>query len=68
VPCQAEQAPDEILDSWLRAHLPADMRGGKIEFGNVGNRRYQVVLRVSELRRGLQGYRTCRIADVNGVA
>jgi hypothetical protein len=42
-----------------------DMRRGKIEFGDVGNRPYQVVLRVGELRRGLQGYRTCRKAEVS---
>ena len=30
------------------------MRGGKIEFGDVGNRPYQVVLRVGELRRGFR--------------
>jgi hypothetical protein len=46
------------------ARSPTDMRGGKIEFGNIGNRPYQVVLRVSELRRGLQGYRTCRCERV----
>ena len=28
------------------------MRGGKVEFGEVGNRPYQVVLRLGEVRRG----------------